>query len=123
MPALEPGQTTKMTRKGRRPRHQECVKRLYGKCLLCDERRYDALHCHRVVPGEEGGAYRHGNTVVLCATHHALVTAGTIKIPKLYRGSSSFWTAEVIGEDGLTQWLPLKPAWLTADDGGAGQRP
>jgi hypothetical protein len=92
-----------------RPRRQVCYKRYYGKCLLCDESRYEALECHRVVPGPEGGTYQDGNVVVLCANHHSLVTAGAIRILALRPSTFAQWVAQVIDEDGTERWVPLSP--------------
>ena len=96
----------------RRPRFQECLKRLYGHCLLCQESRYEALECHRVVPGESGGTYREGNCVVLCASHHALVTAGSIRILCLRPASFASWVAQVQDDQG-ERWVPLTPSFLS----------
>jgi hypothetical protein len=92
----------------RRPRLQEVLKRLYGKCLLCGESRYEALEVHRVVPGAEGGTYAEGNCVVLCATHHALVTAGAIRVLGLRPSSFAKWVALVHYEGG-DRFIPLTP--------------
>lgn len=83
----------------RRPRVQECVKRLAGRCLFCDCSDYEALQCHRIVPGKDGGEYDrdHRNLLVLCANHHAMVTAGTIEVIARRYGSGGSYIQCVLG--------------------------
>ena len=92
----------------RRPRLQVCQKRLY-RCLFCGEGRYDALQVHRVVSGKDGGVYAEGNVVVLCASHHALLTAGRLTIHRLCRSSYAAWVAHCTDEQGNDVFLPLVP--------------
>mgnify|MGYP000264007026 CR=1 FL=1 len=93
----------------RKPRLQECLKRYVGKCLLCDESRYEALECHRVVPGCDGGKYAHGNVVVLCGNCHALVTAGVVTVHSLHGDTAGRQVARVTDAEGREQWVVVTP--------------
>jgi 5-methylcytosine-specific restriction endonuclease McrA len=64
----------------RRPSLQKRRRAFDGRCFFCPEAAPEALQCHRIVPGEQGGAYRWENALTLCATCHAKVTAGTIVV-------------------------------------------
>lgn len=94
----------------RRPRLQQCVKRLYGRCLLCGEARYEALQCHRVVPGANNGVYREGNVVVLCANCHSLVTAGVVKVHAIHPSTFAQFVVHYTDADGNEHWKPMRPA-------------
>lgn len=91
----------------RKPRRQECLKRLVGRCLVCPESRYEALEVHRVLPGAEGGGYHDGNTVVLCGNHHSLVTAGKIVIHGMHRSTFSPWVVHYTDDAGVEHWKPM----------------
>lgn len=45
-------------------------KNIYKFCQICHEENYSLLDVHRIVPGEEGGKYEHGNCVCLCVSCH-----------------------------------------------------
>jgi hypothetical protein len=74
-----------------RPRVQVCRKRYDGKCFFCPCDEYEALQCHRVVPGEQGGGYAWGNTLTLCANCHAKVTAGVIVVLARRFGTGGYY--------------------------------
>lgn len=61
-------------------RHQVVRKRHDGRCFFCGESCYEALECHRLVPGESGGRYEWANTLTLCGNCHNKVTAGVITV-------------------------------------------
>lgn len=68
-----------------RVKPQEAVKKAAGKCAFCDESAYECLEAHRIVPGCQGGKYKHReNLVVLCANHHSKVHLGTLRIHRRY---------------------------------------
>jgi 5-methylcytosine-specific restriction endonuclease McrA len=84
-------------------------KRLTPACLVCGEGRPEALTCHRITPGADGGRYEHANTVTLCATCHALLHAGKLSIgPRRQAyGDLGPWAVEVT-VDGETTWRTVR---------------
>lgn len=59
---------------------KKAKKRTEKQCYLCDNTNYATLHCHRILPGEEGGKYVDKNVVVVCANCHAKIHDGQIEI-------------------------------------------
>jgi hypothetical protein len=59
-------------------------KHLHKYCFFCGEDDYSALHCHRILPGEQGGTYHSPNTLTVCASCHCKIHSGRIKIDKKY---------------------------------------
>jgi hypothetical protein len=96
-----------MSRK--KPRIQECVKKLYGKCLICEESRYETLQCHRVVPGAQKGIYHHRNIVVLCSNCHSLVTAGKIIVHAIHNSTYAQFVVHYTDDKGIEYWRTMKP--------------
>lgn len=54
------------------------------KCYFCPTSDYALLHCHRIIPGEDGGRYTPHNTVVCCANCHNRIHDGQIIIDQKY---------------------------------------
>ena len=52
------------------------------KCKFCELDDYALLHCHRIVPGEDGGRYTDSNVVVACANCHTKIHDGQIIIDR-----------------------------------------
>lgn len=88
---------------GRRVRVQTARKRFSGKCFFCPCSDYEALQCHRIVPGADGGEYVFENTLCLCATCHCKVTAGTIKVFARRYGTSGSYIHCIL--DGKEQFI------------------
>jgi hypothetical protein len=89
-----------MAQPRKRVRPQAARKRSSGKCFFCPCSTYEALQCHRIVPGCEGGTYDPRNTLVLCSNHHALVTTGLIKVlARRYGTGGSYIHAVVEGKE------------------------
>lgn len=91
----------------RKVRVQVARKRHDGKCFFCPESDYDALQCHRIVPGEDGGTYHWDNTLTLCANCHAKVTAGAITVVARRRSTRGSVIQCVV--DGEERFLPEGP--------------
>jgi hypothetical protein len=70
---------------------QEKTKRRAGCCFLCGEADYAVLHCHRIVPGEDGGCYTEKNTVVLCANCHNKTHDGQVVFFGRYTSTAARW--------------------------------
>lgn len=83
-------------------RVQVVRKRFDRKCALCPQSHYEALQCHRLLPGSR---YTYGGTVTLCASCHALVTAGRIEILGAHLSSTGHRVLHVRDEDGLEGWM------------------
>jgi len=83
---------------------KRALKRWKGRCLFCGESRYESLQVHRVVPGKDGGRYAEGNVTVLCANCHSQVTAGRLKVLRLYRSTFAHWVAHCV-VNGEEKWL------------------
>lgn len=64
--------------------NKQGYKHIHMYCFFCGEDDYSALNCHRIVPGEQGGTYHSHNTLTVCASCHAKIHAGRIKIDKKY---------------------------------------
>lgn len=71
-------------KRGERKINKKGYKHLHKFCFFCGEDDYDALHCHRILPGEKGGTYHAHNTLTVCASCHAKIHSGRIKIDKKY---------------------------------------
>jgi cyclophilin family peptidyl-prolyl cis-trans isomerase len=63
---------------------KKAYKHLHKFCFFCGEDEYAALHCHRIIPGEEGGTYHAHNTLTVCASCHAKIHSGRINIDRKY---------------------------------------
>jgi hypothetical protein len=59
-------------------------KNLHKYCFFCGEDDYNALHCHRILPGEDGGTYHAQNILTVCASCHCKIHSGKIKIDRKY---------------------------------------
>jgi len=59
---------------------KKLFKKRAKKCKICEEKDYDLLHCHRIIPGEKGGKYENNNCVCLCVKCHTLVHRNRIII-------------------------------------------
>jgi hypothetical protein len=90
--------------------NKKAYKHLHERCFFCGEDDYDALHCHRIIPGEEGGTYHAQNTLTACASCHAKIHSGRILVERKYPQMTSslfkihywidgeeFWKDEDIG--------------------------
>ena len=83
------------------PRKKELIdkqekKHFEKECYFCGVDDYALLHCHRIVPGEEGGRYVEGNVVVACSNCHNRIHDGQIIIDRWYNTTSAakvlhFW--------------------------------
>jgi hypothetical protein len=68
---------------------KKAKKKIVGKCVFCGESDYNLLQVHRIKPGEEGGKYVSGNTVVVCANDHLKIHSGQIKILGKYTSTAA----------------------------------
>jgi hypothetical protein len=78
---------------------KKAKKRIEGCCHFCGVDDYALLHCHRILPGEEGGRYTDGNVVVVCSNCHNRVHDGQIVIERWYNTTGGkkvlhFWENE-----------------------------
>lgn len=74
-------------------------KRVEKECHFCGVDDYALLHCHRIVPGEEGGRYTDNNVVVVCSNCHNRIHDGQIIIDRWYATTAAtnvlhFWENE-----------------------------
>jgi hypothetical protein len=83
---------------------KKATKHVARKCYFCPVDNYASLHCHRIVPGEEGGKYTDANTVVVCANHHTQIHDGQIVIDRKYP-STAGRTVLHYWENGEEKWL------------------
>lgn len=75
-----------------------------GKCFFCPEDDYACLHCHRILPGEEGGIYSDFNTLTVCSNCHAKIHDGQIIIDRKYMSTNPRgWTLH-FWEHGEEKW-------------------
>lgn len=80
------------------------TKKMQGECFFCGLEDYACLHCHRIVPGEEGGTYTDFNTVVACANCHERIHDGQIVIDRKYTSTNPRgWTLHFY-ENGEEKW-------------------
>lgn len=90
--------------------NKQGYKHIHKYCFFCGEDNYYALNCHRILPGEHGGTYHSHNTLTVCASCHAKIHAGYIKIDKKYSQmpnplfkvhywieNEEFWKTEEVG--------------------------
>lgn len=77
-------------------------KRTEKKCHFCPNNDYAVLHCHRIIPGEDGGRYVDHNVIVCCANCHNRIHDGQIIIDRKYLSTKGvvlhFW------ENGEEYW-------------------
>ncbi len=70
-----------------------------GSCVICDNKDYDVLNLHRIIPGADGGRYTAWNVITVCANCHNRIHAGQIVIDRKYPSTSGrpvlhFWEGE-----------------------------
>ena len=87
----------------RKPRIQVVRRNFDGQCFFCPEIAPEALQCHRIVPGHDGGEYQWENTMTLCASCHAKVTAGTIQVVARRQGTAGTYIECVV--DGEVKFI------------------
>lgn len=69
--------------------NKKAYKKSTGKCAICGLKIYEALDVHRwKVEGKDGGAYKKGNVITLCANHHRLVHANKIEIKGVFNSTA-----------------------------------
>lgn len=78
---------------------KKAKKRQEGCCYFCGVDDYALLHCHRILPGEDGGRYTEANVVVVCSNCHNRVHDGQIMIERWYSTTGGtkvlhFWEGE-----------------------------
>lgn len=82
---------------------KQLTKHSARKCYFCPTDDYALLHCHRIVPGENGGKYTDNNTLVVCSNCHNRIHDGQIVIDRKYPTTAGrtvlhFW------ENGDEKW-------------------
>ncbi len=86
-------------------RFKEKIKKLAGKCNLCNEPDYHVLDVHRwQLPGAKGGEYISSNTIILCACCHRRVEFGEIEIVGRHFTSSGKYVFQ-IKRNGKEEWI------------------
>lgn len=59
---------------------KQSFKHRHGKCQICNEKKFELLDTHRIIPGTEGGKYTNNNCVCLCNSCHRKHHTGLITI-------------------------------------------
>jgi hypothetical protein len=77
------------------------LKRIDGRCLLCDERDLTVLDAHRITPG---GGYGAGLVATLCACCHRRVHAGQVEVLARYKSTAGRDCLHV-REAGADRWI------------------
>lgn len=98
-------QKPQQPKKSRKMSRQQILKRYEGCCYFCLEDKYHLLDAHRILPGREGGKYKHwDNMLCLCALCHRKVEHGDIKILGRYNSTNGYKVLHVL-EDGEEKWI------------------
>jgi hypothetical protein len=81
-------------------------KKMDGKCYFCPESDYNCLHCHRILPGEDGGIYTEFNTITVCANCHNKLHGENpaIILDRKYMSTTGRWVLH-FWENGEEKWL------------------
>jgi hypothetical protein len=88
--------------------NKKITKKVAGKCFFCDEDNYSCLHCHRIIPGEEGGLYTDHNSLVVCSNCHNKIHSNQIKIDRKY--------TTTLGKTVLHYWINEQEMWREVYD-------